>query len=426
MTNLMGKTCNTGKESKDITSDFCEDEDATKDGIEPWKCVAEHVDMTTEEIDSYCANYAGVGNNEAMEAFERYTVHQLIEMANNGTLGDEVSSWEGLKYIVARKDGIDGRCLLIGPKDMSYGVAACTCDSAGCNGQDAIGALIDPANGPMRLFQFLDGSLDSLKDEINAAVPGILGSDGTIDMSKVKDLTPNNIADFMAVAGVSDLTSTEELQGLVNDIKAMADGSNLPIRTIAFTTPQWLPQYVTGEPGSGEAHLSVSVSTGKEELTSDEKGAAIDSAITELVETGHAHSRFIDRSKCSVVKDTSRRRETSWKVHIAFNVDLSDLAVTLLQEAVNTAIEAGTFVISVPGVVITVTSVEVSNDKVPANLKTDGGTGGGTGGVQQQNEEQSTGSATTTTTIAAEESAAVEAVAGVAGAALAVATLLFI
>jgi len=366
MTNLMGKTCNTGKESKDITSDFCEDEDATKDGIEPWKCVAEHVDMTTEEIDSYCANYAGVGNNEAMEAFERYTVHQLIDMANKGTLGDEVSSWEGLQYIVATRDGIDGRCLLIGPKDMSYGVAACLCDSAECNGQDAIGALIDPANGPMRLFQFLDGSLASLKDEINAAVPGILGSDGTIDMSKVKDLTPNNIADFMAVAGVSNLTSTEELQGLINDIKAMADGSNLPGRTTTTPPPPPPPpQVVTGEAGSGEASLSLSIVANTDELSTGQMDQAIDSAITELTETGATDSSFIDRSKCSVVKDTARRRESTWKIIIVFNVDLSDEAITQLETVTNAAIQDGTFVIAVSGVEVTVTAVEASNDEVP-------------------------------------------------------------
>lgn len=305
--NLMGKACHTDNV---VNSDFCDDDDGAKElelkGVEPWMCVAEHIDMTVQEVESYCDNYAGIGNNEAMQAFERYTVHQLIEMANKGTLGDMVASWEGLKYIVARKDGIDGRCLLIGPKDMSYGVAACTCDSAGCNGQDAIGALIDPTNGPMRLFQFLDGSLDSLKDEINAAVPGILGSDGTINMDKVKDLTPNNIADFMAVAGVSDLTSTEELQGLINDIKAMADGSNLK---------------TDGGTGGGTG--------GGVHLQNEEQG-----------------------------------------------------------------------------------TVQQQNQ--------------GQGMVEQQNQGGITGSATTTTTIAAEESAAVEVVAGVAGAAVAVATLLFI
>lgn len=367
--NLMGKTCNS---DKDITSDFCEDEDATKQGIEPWKCVREHVDMTTEEIDSYCDNFAGVGNTAAKQAFAKYTVNQLIHMANKGTLGDAVEAWRDLKYIVARRDGIDGRCLLIGPKDQSYGVAACTCDSAECNDADAIGALVDAANGPMRLFQFLDGSLGSLKDEINAAVPGILGSDGSINMDKVSDVTPGDIAKIMAVSGVSDLTNAEELQGLINDFKAMADGSNLD-SSVQFNDDSnndndgaaTQPPVVVGTAGTGEASLSLSIVANTDELSTEQKDQAIDSAITELTETGATDSSFIDRSKCSVVKDTARRRESTWKIIIVFNVDLSDEAITQLETVTDAAIQDGTFVIAVSGVEITVTAVEASNDEVP-------------------------------------------------------------
>ena len=59
-------------------------------------------------------------------------------------------------------------------QDRDWGVAICTCDTPLCNNQAALEFIVDGDVGPMRLLQFIDGSLRDFRSAINNVLVGIL------------------------------------------------------------------------------------------------------------------------------------------------------------------------------------------------------------------------------------------------------------
>merc|ERR1719469_1159741 len=95
------------------------------------------------------------------------------------------------------------------------------CEKASCNGYEALGLIVDPDTGPMRMLQFIDGSLKSDVAAVNAVVPDILKDDGTINTRQVMKVTKANVDEIMKVEGMSAKTNTEELWGIVQDYQAL-------------------------------------------------------------------------------------------------------------------------------------------------------------------------------------------------------------
>lgn len=202
-----------GADKVDIVGKACESRGT-------WEAVAddESVMHTKESIAEYCQNF--VPDTSAMDALKDYSPAQIIAKTKNGEFEEMMSGLAEKKmmYIVTADPSM-GECLLAGNDD--FGFAVCTCDSIACNDVDALKFITDPDTGPMRLLQFLDGSLSSLADAINAEVPGLIGDDGKIDVANIGNVKEADIDAIMAVAGVSDLTSKAELWALVQDYAAL-------------------------------------------------------------------------------------------------------------------------------------------------------------------------------------------------------------
>merc|ERR1711871_723908 len=148
---------------------------------EPWEGVAEHVGHTAESIAEYCANM--IPDQSAMDALTKFSPGYIVAKAKQGQLADIIPGMEGQKYIVLDRPDI-GECLFTTSMGK-YGAALCTCQKDSCNGKDALSMVVDSDEGPMRLLQFLDGSLSEVRDAINAVAPGILDSNGNINTDNV-------------------------------------------------------------------------------------------------------------------------------------------------------------------------------------------------------------------------------------------------
>ena len=131
-----------------------------------------------------------------------------------------------------------GECLFTSNVGV-WGAAICTCDTALCNNLAALSFIVDRKAGPMRLLQFLDGSLASSKDAINAVVPGLMDATGIFVASKAGGVTKVNVDDILKIASVAAKTNTDELWGLVQDFvklnKEIAEAKSPA--TTGVTTP---------------------------------------------------------------------------------------------------------------------------------------------------------------------------------------------
>merc|ERR1711881_734750 len=93
--------------------------------------------------------------------------------------------------------------------------------SAACNGQPAMEFLVDMKVGPMRLLQFIDGTLVNLREDINSIVPGLFTLQGTINTSVVNHVTEADVDAIMLVSGVANRTNKEEIWDLCQNYQRM-------------------------------------------------------------------------------------------------------------------------------------------------------------------------------------------------------------
>jgi len=182
-----------------------------------WKSYAEHTGHDGESIDAYCANF--LPEASAMAAIKEYSPGDIIAFAKQGQLGVIMPGLKDQLFIVTAKPEY-GECLFTSAVGK-YGAAICTCDTAGCNNQAALDLILDPATGPMRLLQFIDGSLSNLASAINAVVPGALNADGRVNTANAGSITEADVDKIMKVAGMSDKTSKAELWGIIQDFTSI-------------------------------------------------------------------------------------------------------------------------------------------------------------------------------------------------------------
>jgi len=191
-----------------------------------WESLAEHIGHDADSIAEYCTNF--VPDTSAMAALATYSAGEIIINAKRGQFATMMPGLADTLFIVTSKPEY-GECLFAGGSE--FGVAICTCDTAACNNQAALELIVDPDVGPMRLLQFLDGSLADLKDAINSVVSDLMDADGKINPDAVAQVTQANVDAIMLLEGVAAKTNTEELWGLVQDYQvllesiAAADGS---------------------------------------------------------------------------------------------------------------------------------------------------------------------------------------------------------
>lgn len=178
-----------------------------------WEDIAEHIGHTTETIAEYCANF--VPDAGVMDVLAAHSPAELIAKAKQGQFAATFPGLGDQLFIVTAKPEY-GECLFTADVG-AYGLAICTCQEAGCNGQAALEFIVNPELGPMRLLQFLDGSLTSLADEINAVVPGLFDASGRINSAAVGDFTEADVDTIMQIDGVADKTNKDELWGIVQD-----------------------------------------------------------------------------------------------------------------------------------------------------------------------------------------------------------------
>eukprot|EP00931_Biecheleriopsis_adriatica_P101357 TRINITY_DN76510_c0_g1_i1.p2 TRINITY_DN76510_c0_g1~~TRINITY_DN76510_c0_g1_i1.p2 ORF type:complete len:302 (-),score=90.02 TRINITY_DN76510_c0_g1_i1:40-945(-) len=124
-----------------------------------------------------------------------------------------------LLYIVTSKPEY-GECLFVADP-VKFGAAVCTCDRAGCNDESALEFIVDGDKGPMRLLQFLDGSLSGLVNDTDNAISGILDANGNINPANVGKVTEADVDALMKIAGVAEKTNKEELWGIVQDYQTL-------------------------------------------------------------------------------------------------------------------------------------------------------------------------------------------------------------
>jgi hypothetical protein len=201
--NGKGSASALGADRSDLVGSLCGSH------VPMWKSLGEHVGHTDASIDEYCKNFIPGG----MDALSKHAPSTIIAMAKNG---DFSTLFGDLMFIVTAKPDEYGECLFAGTITMGFGI--CTCDTAGCNGQTALEMIVDQDTGPMRLLQFLDGSLADFADTINAIVGFVLmDADGMFDPTVVSGVTEVHVTQMMDIEGLAAKTNQEELQGIIND-----------------------------------------------------------------------------------------------------------------------------------------------------------------------------------------------------------------
>jgi len=187
-----------------------------------WRGIAEHVGHDDASIDEYCANF--VPDSSAMLAFSQQPPSELIAAAKEGRFSEIFPGLPNLYIVTARPEL--GECLLTAEIGV-FGMAVCACDSAECNNLDAVNFLVDLDVGPMRLLQFIDGSLASFSAGVNAIVDGLMSEDGFFEPDTVSEVTADNVKSIMLLEGMDALTNFKELWGVVQDFQAQ-QSSDIP------------------------------------------------------------------------------------------------------------------------------------------------------------------------------------------------------
>jgi len=205
-----GSTSVFGANAAGLVQSYCE-----KTG--DWKEIAEHIGHDEGSIAEYCKNF--VPDVSAMAAFKKHSPGEIIAEARAGNFATVFPGLADNLFIVISKAEF-GDCLFTaGQGAKEFGLAICTCDKAECNNQKALQFIVNRDVGPMRLLQFLDGSLLDVKDAVNGVVDGLLDPAGKINAAKVAGITKDSIAAIMEISGMSDRTTADELQDLVQSFK---------------------------------------------------------------------------------------------------------------------------------------------------------------------------------------------------------------
>ena len=131
-----------------------------------WKQVWEHTGHTEDgkSIDAYCADF--IPEASAMAALSKHSPGAIIAFAKQGQLGVIMPGLKDQLFIVTAKPEY-GECLFTSAAG-TYGAAICTCDTAGCNNQAALGFVVDRAKGPMRLLQFIEEEIVPIPKAVSA------------------------------------------------------------------------------------------------------------------------------------------------------------------------------------------------------------------------------------------------------------------
>jgi len=186
-----------------------------------WQNLAEHIGHDEDSIEEYCENF--VPDDSAMNALSEYSPGEIIAAAKSGNFATTFPGLADNLFIVTSKPEF-GECLFTAGdgSTSTFGLAVCTCEGEECNNQKALEFIVDPELGPMRLLQFLDGSLLELKDAINSIVDGLLDDKGRIERAVIGSVTLENVQSLMAIDGLAALTNVEEVWRLVQDFQNMA------------------------------------------------------------------------------------------------------------------------------------------------------------------------------------------------------------
>jgi hypothetical protein len=221
-------------------------------GLETWKELGEHIGHDESSISEYCENF--VPDSSAMAAFNDRSPSDIIAAAKAGNFATVFPGLADSMFIVTSKPEF-GECLFTaGEGEKEFGVAICTCDTPECNNRDALDFVVDPDMGPMRLLQFIDGSLIDSKDAVNSVVDDLLDADGKINTAKVAGVTLANLEAVMAIDAMADLTTLAELCTVVRDFQAMdSAGSTItcPEAPTPSPTPAPTPAPTAAPTGSG-------------------------------------------------------------------------------------------------------------------------------------------------------------------------------
>jgi hypothetical protein len=190
-----------------------------------WEGLAEHIGHNKSTIKEYCTNF--IPDTSAMQALKAHAPSFVIAKAEEGQFDAVFPGLAHLMFIVTAKPAF-GKCLFTADYGK-FGTGICTCDEKECNNKSALELIVDKDKGPMRLLQFIDGTMASMKTEINKAVPDLLDANGKLNMATVglwldvaSAEVEKKVVSIMAVAGMSSRTNKAELLGIIQDyIKLM-------------------------------------------------------------------------------------------------------------------------------------------------------------------------------------------------------------
>lgn len=183
-----------------------------------WKDVAEHTEHTEGSIDEYCENF--IPDASAMAALSAYSPGCVITKAKQGQFGTVVPGLQDLLYIVTTQPDYGLECLFFAQQG-AFGAAVCTCDGADCNSEDLLKFIVNPEEGPMRLLQFLDGTLADKATAVNGIVPDLLDAGGRVNPSTVNSVSEANVDEIMGIDGIAEMTNKKELWGIIQDFQGL-------------------------------------------------------------------------------------------------------------------------------------------------------------------------------------------------------------
>lgn len=200
---LKGSATALGADAKDLVGKKCE-------VTGHWEGIAEHVGHTKESIKEYCSNWVP----GAMDALKVHSPSSIIAQVKEGKFGMLFPDLAHLEFLVTGKPEY-GTCLFFA--DDTFGAAVCSCDKKECNDLEALKFIVDKDLGPMRLIQFIDGSLAQDAALINAIVPGLMSTDGKFKPAKAADVTAAHVDEILKIDGMSTRTTKDELLAVITD-----------------------------------------------------------------------------------------------------------------------------------------------------------------------------------------------------------------
>jgi hypothetical protein len=183
----------------------------------PWEGLAEHIGHNKSTIEEYCMNF--IPDASVMAALKAVDPAFAILKAEQGQFEALFPSLKDEKFVVTAKPEF-GKCLFTA-QTGKWGTGICTCDTQECNDQKALDLIVDPDMGPMRLLQFIDGSLSDKKNDINAVLPDLMTADGKLNTNKVGEVTEAHVDEIMMIEGMTDKTTKMELWNVTQDYQKL-------------------------------------------------------------------------------------------------------------------------------------------------------------------------------------------------------------